>query len=60
MREYVIFNGDESEIEFLKKLHEQWQKAVSEEAIFAMMQLGSAFHEVRHRISELEGGENDE
>ena len=55
-REYVTFTGEETEIEFLKKLQKQWKIAANFNGpeVVKMMMLGGAFHEVGHRIDELE------
>lgn len=58
---FVIFEGNETELEFLIKCIEQYDIAVEEEnEIQKMMLIASVFHEMRHRVEEIEmtGGEN--
>ncbi len=53
---YVDFTGEETEIEFLKKCYEQWLLTVNEGSPFQqLMQTSIVFHEIEHRIEELEG-----
>lgn len=51
---FVNFNGEETEKEFLEKCLEQWDMSSQESPLQAIMQLGSMFSEMRHRVSELE------
>lgn len=55
--EYVYFNGEETELEFLEKINKQWciilEQDYSETQM--LMALGSIFSEVRHRVEELAG-----
>lgn len=58
---YVFFEGNENETEFLEKCLKQWEISQDEQEPFrAMMQLGSVFREMRHRKSELEQEEEKE
>lgn len=53
---FVNFTGEETEKDFLKKCVEQWnltlESGVSD--MGKVMQLGTVFSEMRHRIDELE------
>lgn len=56
-REYIGFDGQETEKEFLEKCLEQWELASEEpQPVLGMIQLGSLFSEMRHRVSELKEG----
>ena len=54
MSEFVYFNGDETEKEFLQKCLRQWEMLSENDA---MIKLGALFSEIRHRIAELEDAE---
>ena len=58
MTKLVEFTGTETEVEFLKKGVEQWEKTLKRGAheVIMVMELGNVFNEMRHRIKELEGG----
>lgn len=56
-REYIEFTGEETEKEFLEKCLQQWDSASEEpQPVLGMIQLGSLFSEMRHRVSELKEG----
>lgn len=56
-REYIGFDGQETEKEFLEKCLEQWELASEEpQPVLGMIQLGSLFSEMRHRVNELKEG----
>lgn len=54
--EFVDFTGEENELEFLKKCMKQWEITANAVIpnVFKMSQLGTVFHEIRHRINEME------
>lgn len=52
---YIMFTGEETEKEFLKKCYEQWGKACEAETeTQRLIVLGSLFGEIRHRLEDLE------
>lgn len=56
-REYIGFDGQETEKEFLEKCLEQWELASEEpQPVLGIIQLGSMFSEMRHRVNELKEG----
>lgn len=57
MNDFVQFTGEETEKEFLEKCLEQWELSAEKPPIMAMIQLGSLFSEIRHRIVKLEDAE---
>ena len=56
MGDFVFFTGEENEVEFLEKCLEQWNMTTNSEQpdLRKVMQLASVFHEIRHRLEELE------
>ncbi|SDQ19244.1 hypothetical protein LHA31_10225 [Carnobacterium viridans] len=52
--EFVQFTGEETEKEFSEKCLKQWEISIEQDPVRALMQLGSMFAEVRHRVAELE------
>lgn len=56
MSKYVEFTGEENEKEFLSKCLEQWDKTTGQEIpeVLMIMQLGTVFSEIRHRLEEKE------
>lgn len=59
-REYIEFTGEETEKEFLEKCLQQWDSASEEtQPVLGMLQLGSLFSEMRHRVNELKEGEDE-
>jgi hypothetical protein len=54
---FVIFEGDENEIEFLEKCRKQWEITASSNQpdMIKIMQIATVFHEMEHRIAELKG-----
>ena len=56
MSEFVYFDGDETEKEFLQKCLRQWETLSENDAMF---KLGALFSEIRHRVAELEEAENE-
>lgn len=57
MSEFVYFNGDETEKEFLQKCLRQWETLSENDSMF---KLGALFSEIRHRIMKLEDLEDAE
>jgi len=54
---YVLFTGEEKQIDFLKKCLEQWDKTNNARTeTQKLFMLGSVFSEIRHRIEDLENG----
>lgn len=53
---FVEFTGQETEKEFLEKVLKQWDITAGSEKpeILKMMELGTVFSEIRHRIAELD------
>ena len=54
--DFVEFNGEENEKQFLEKCLEQWEKSANskESDMMKLCQLGLMFSEMRHRIDEIE------
>ena len=54
---FVIFEGDENEIEFLEKCRKQWEITANSNQpdMIKIMQIATVFHEMEHRIAELKG-----
>ncbi|HHT03397.1 MAG TPA: hypothetical protein GX005_03625 [Bacteroidales bacterium] len=59
--EFVDFTGEENELEFLNKCLKQWDIATEQpySDLQKLMNIGTVFSEMRHRIEELEGEMND-
>ena len=57
MSEFVYFNGEETEKEFLQKCLRQWETLSENDSMF---KLGVLFSEIRHRIMKLEDLEDAE
>ena len=53
---FVDFTGEETEKEFLEKCLKQWELTASSDItdIGKLIQLGSVFSEMRHRMEEFE------
>lgn len=56
---FVLFDGDETEKEFLKKCYQQWENALEYEDPQKTLMISSAFSEIRHRIEEIENREQE-
>ena len=54
MKDFITFTGEETEKEFLEKCLEQWSMSAEKDPLFAMMEIGTVFSEMRHRVEELE------
>lgn len=54
---FVMFDGKETEKDFLQKCYQQWETALEEKEPEKTLLIASAFSEIRHRIKELEGEE---
>lgn len=54
--EFVEFTGEETEKEFLQKVLKKWDLTADSDKpdMFKMMELGTVFSEIRHRIAELD------
>lgn len=51
---YVLFDGNETEKEFLSKCMEQWEKSCNAKSdMQKLIVLGSLFAEIRHRLKEI-------
>ncbi|MDD5589394.1 MAG: hypothetical protein PHP92_05040 [Candidatus Nanoarchaeia archaeon] len=52
---YVMFDGEETEKEFLNKCLEQWGKSCNAKSdIQKLIILGSLFAEIKHRVNEMD------
>lgn len=53
---FVEFTGEENEKEFLEKCLQQWELTTNSNVsdMGKIMQLGTVFSEMRHRLDELE------
>lgn len=52
---FVEFTGEETEKEFLEKCYKQWEIACEAKTdIQKLIIIGSIFHEIEHRIREIE------
>jgi len=52
---YVMFDGDETEKEFLSKCILQWEKSCNAKSdIQKLIVLGSLFAEIKHRLQEMD------
>ena len=53
---FVEFTGGENEKEFLQKVLKQWDLTVESDKpeMFKLMELGTVFSEIRHRVAELD------
>lgn len=53
---FVDFTGDETEKEFLEKCLEQWDRSLNSNKTDTnrMLEIASVFHEMRHRVDELD------
>lgn len=56
MFNFVIFEGEETEKEFLEKCLEQWDITMNGEGseMKKLMEVGTVFLEIMHRIDELD------
>lgn len=54
-QDFVDFTGEENEKEFLEKCLKQWEITTEKDIpeMIKMMQIGTVFSEIRHRIAEL-------
>ena len=52
----MIFTGDENEKDFLEKCLGEWEAATRPEIddILKLIKIGAIFHEMRHRLDELQ------
>jgi hypothetical protein len=52
----MIFTGDENEKDFLEKCLGEWDQVVESgiDDILKLIKLGALFHEMRHRLDELQ------
>jgi len=52
---FIDFNGVETEREFLEKCLEQWDLTVDKKGTDTnkLLEIGSVFREIRHRVDEL-------
>lgn len=53
---FVDFTGEENEKEFLQKCLQQWEVTAGSDKpdVMKVIELATVFHEIRHRIEELE------
>lgn len=53
--QFIDFDGEENEKEFLEKCYEQWEIACNANGtdMQKLMIIGSIFHEIEHRLREL-------
>jgi hypothetical protein len=56
MVDFVVFDGNETEKEFLDKCLKQWEMTINNgtSPIFQLIEIGSIFSEIRHRVDEIE------
>lgn len=56
VKKFVSFTGDENEKEFLKKCLNQWDWTIQSgnSDVGKLVQIGTIFREMRHRIEELD------
>ena len=58
MKSFVQFSEGDNEKEFLEKCLKQWELSAEKPPIMAMIELGTIFSEMRHRVDAL-GGDDE-